>query len=96
MKVRVETVNEVTNNVSSTRLIVNSHPPPRRLGRDPTHGGREGGLGETAARTIIEAHGGHFVAERTQMTIRLPLAPPPVQDEEPAAAAPRLVARQPS
>lgn len=59
------------------------------------------GLGLSIARTIIAAHGGHIVAESalgegTQMTIRLPLAPPPVQDEELAAATPRLVARQPS
>lgn len=58
------------------------------------------GLGLSIARTIVAAHGGHIVAESalgegTQMTIRLPLAPPPLQDDEPAAT-PRLVARQPS
>lgn len=59
------------------------------------------GLGLSIARTIVAAHGGHIVAESalgegTQMTIRLPLAPPPVQDDEPVMASQRLVVRQPS
>jgi two-component system sensor histidine kinase VicK len=59
------------------------------------------GLGLSIARTIIAAHGGHIFAESalgegTQMTIRLPLAPPPIQDDEPATASPGLAVRQPS